>query len=73
MEYVIFRYKIEEHLTSCSPKKVFPTKFQLARKGETGQLAWRKGTPFCKILMFKNIILLFFVLVMVFKGDLTTV
>ena len=28
--------------------------FKLARKGGTAQLAWKKGTVFCKILMFKN-------------------
>ena len=27
---------------------------KLARNGGTAQLAWKKGTPFCEILMFKN-------------------
>ena len=35
-------------------QKVFLFCSKLARKGETGQLAWKKRTPFCKISMFKN-------------------
>ena len=35
-------------------QKVFLFCSKLARKGSTAQLAWKKGTPFCKMLMFKN-------------------
>ena len=34
--------------------KGVPFLSKLAKKGGTAQLAWKKGTPFCKMLMFKN-------------------
>ena len=34
--------------------KSVPFLFKLARKGAKGTLAWKKGTPFCKIEMFKK-------------------
>ena len=34
--------------------KGVPFLFQAGWKGESSQLAWKKGTPFCKILLFKN-------------------
>ena len=51
---------------------MFPFCSKLARKGKTPNWLGKKWTPFRKIFMFKNIILLLFVIVMLYKGGLTT-
>ena len=47
--YVIWLYS-----TFQFSQKVFLFISKLVRKGETAQLAWKKWTPFNKILMVKN-------------------
>ena len=57
---------------NLSLKKVFLFCSKLARNGGTAQLAWRKGTPFCKNVMFKKDYFVVFRLNKVVLGDLTT-
>ena len=45
--------------------KGVPFLFQAGWKGKTGRLAWKKGTPFCKIEIFKSH---YFVVFRNFKG-----